>query len=524
MKEYLISLIILILLILFILFFKKKEFFIIYENIVKLSNDDPEYIKPVSKCNEICKSNDPPDSENTYNANTCKFEHHEKKCNRSSVLNSDTLYSIDKKCKFERDSDKCMAITKCNQLSPEECKNYTNCYIDESNSCNDKNINHMSVNFNTLYTKEECEDYGGFYNKHTLKCYKNINNYCKEQDESILIKNNKLGENTFDSKKCIKLGKCNTNKVEHTVFCNKFHNNEQSCNNNKSFGCNFEPDENRYVPKHSICEKYNTVDETNHDNKAEITLYNINKCNSNSLCNWVYPLGEKDGKNEDGIYTGKCLLDDNLCEGLDKITCESNGNYFCNYDDSTDKCELNKIVINKNYNENNDPYLNNEPHKINTKNYCDKFNDTIDYKDNFCPNYCKSIYSCKEIAKELPTTTPVVPTYQAEISEKVFDYLDDEYKQINTNFNLNFDINKSKLDTDRPLQNYKDEDVINNSTTNVYIKNENRIDVINKMGDKFKNPSGDLSIYSIKGLNYLNENNSDIITNPELKKIVEDIY
>jgi hypothetical protein len=43
------------------------------------------------------------------------------------------------------------------------------------------------------------------------------------------------------------------------------------------------------------------------------------------------------------------------------------------------------------------------------------------------------------------------------------------------------------------------------------------------MGDKFKNPSGDLSIENIKGLNYLNENNSDIITNPVLKKIVEDI-
>ena len=477
----------------------------------------------VSNCNQICTSNDHTDSKNTYNANTCKFEHHEKKCNRSSVLNSDRLYSKDKKCKFKRDSDKCMAITKCNQLSPDECENYTNCELNLK-SCNDKKINHMSVNFNTLYTKEDCEDYGGFYNKHTLKCYKNINNYCKEQDESILIKNNKLGENTFDSKKCIKLGKCNTNKDDHTVFCNKFDDNEQSCNNNKSFGCSFKPDKNRYVPKHNICEKYNIVDDSNLDNIAKDTLYNINKCNSNSLCNWVYPLGEK---NDDGIYTGKCLLDDNLCEGLDKITCESNGNYFCNYDDSTDKCELNKIVINKNYNENNDPYLNNEHHNYkNNGNYCKNFDKTeiSDYKDNFCPNYCKSIYSCKEIAKELPTTGVVVPTYQAEISEKVFDYLDDEYKQINTNFNLNFDINKSKLDTDRPLQNYKDEDVINNSTTNVFIKNENRIDVINKMSDKFKNPSGDSFIKKIKGSNYLTENDSNIITNPELKKIVEDIY
>ena len=502
MKEYLISLIILILLILFILFFKKKEFFYDSYPIVVGDENDSLHLT-LSKCDTVCTPEHPNDSR--FLDTHCNKEKHENICNNRLQINKDTILSNDKKCKFERDSNKCMAITKCNQLSPDECKNYTNCYIDESKSCNDRKINHMSVNFNTLYTKKKCEDYGGFYNKHTLKCYENINNYCEEQDESILIKNNELGENTFDSKKCIKLGKCNTNKDEHTFFCNKFDDNEQSCNNNKSFGCSFKPDENRYVPKHNICEKYNIVDDSNLDNRAKDTLYNINKCNSNSLCNWVYPLGKKDGKNEDGIYTGKCLLDDNLCEELDKITCESNGNYFCNYDDSTDKCELNKIVIN------------------NGK-YCNNFDETeiSDYKDNFCPNYCKSIYSCNEIDKELPTT-PVVPTYKAQISESVFDYLDDDYKQIYTNFNLNFDINKSKLDTDRPLQNDNDEDVINNSTTNVFIDNKYRIDLINKMGDKFKNPSGDLSIENIKGLNYLNENNSDIITNPVLKKIVEDI-
>ena len=44
------------------------------------------------------------------------------------------------------------------------------------------------------------------------------------------------------------------------------------------------------------------------------------------------------------------------------------------------------------------------------------------------------------------------------------------------------------------------------------------------MSDKFKNPSGDSFIKKIKGSNYLTENDSNIITNPELKKIVEDIY